>query len=297
MKTLLALTTATALVITAAPVAAQTETTTEEQRTTARDRFGAIFGTLFGDRNGGSDNLDAQWALGRMPLATQRVQFDARVDAEMRSGAINQYTATRLKTEYAELVALETRYGSDRRFTMAERRELNDRYDDLTQVLTQGGYDDADSTGSLEAASGQVEFNRRVDAAVSARRLTRTAGTRLRADYNVVVGIERDYLRDGRLTASERDDLEVRLDALDARVGDGAYGGTVTATPRARLDAIARALPGSGLTSAQQTQLRVEHEDLVRLENAYARISTTADDRAYLERRVAELEVRARIRR
>lgn len=308
MKTLLNLTAATALALTGVAATAQTDTTTptEAQRTTTRDRLGAIFGALFGDRTGGSENLDAQWALGRTPLATQRTQFDARVDAEVRSGAISSYTGTRLKNEYADLVMLETRYGADRRFTTAERTELADRYGTLTQVLAQGGYSDdygagtgaGETGGALDVAGGQAEFNRRVDAQVAARRITRTTGTQLRSEYTTVIGLERSYLRDGRLTASERADLEARLDDLDARVGDVGYGGGATVlTPRARLDAIARALPSAGLTTAARTQLLVEHGDLMRLESAYARITPTADDRAYLDRRIADLEIRARIRR
>lgn len=299
MKTLLTASAAAMLALSIAPAMAQTgsEPGTEPDRTTARDRLGAIFGTLFGDRTGGSDNLDAQWAVGGTPLATQRAQFDTRVDAEVRSGAINSYTGTRLKAEYAELVTLEGRYGADRRFTTAERTELGDRYGNLTQVLAQGGYADDDRAEAVNVAAGQVEFNRRVDAALSARRMTRTAATRLRTDYASVVRIERDYLRDGRLSEAERDDLESRLDALDMRVGDTGYGTAVPATPRARLDAIARALPASGLKAAQQTQLWMEHEDLSRLDNAYARLSITADDRAYLDRRLTDLETRARVRR
>ena len=37
--------------------------------------------------------------------------------------------------------------------------------------------------------------------------------------------------------------------------------------------------------------------DLLRLEAAYARLTATAEERAYLERRLGELEVRARVRR
>ena len=297
MKHLLLLTAATAIALTGVPAAAQVETETEQQRTTTRDRLGTIFGTLFGDRSGGSDNLDAQWAAGRTPLGMQRAQFDARVDAEVRTGAIAQATATRLKTEYAELVTLEARFGSDRRFTTAERTELADRYGDLTQVLAQGGYGADDAAEMVDVAQGQAEFDRRVVAAVAARRITRTAGTQLRADYAVLVRLERDYLRDGRISSAERDDLEARLDALDARVGDVVYSAPVIVTPRARLDAIARALPGSGLTVAQQAQLRVEHEDLSWLENAFTRLATTAEDRSYLDRRLGELEMRARVRR
>jgi hypothetical protein len=43
--------------------------------------------------------------------------------------------------------------------------------------------------------------------------------------------------------------------------------------------------------------LRVEQEDLSRLAAAYERLTPSADERAYLERRVSELETRAKVRR
>jgi len=297
MKIFLAMSAAMLLTTTAAPVFAQSDPATEQQRATTRDRLSDIFGSLFGDRTGGSGSLESQWAMGRTPLGTQRAQFDAQVDAEVRSGAIAQYVGTRLKSDYADLVALETSYGSDRRFTTAERTELANRYAELTRVLQLGSYSYDTENMVVGVAEGRVDFNRRVDAAISSRRITRVTGTRLRTDYAAVVRIERGYLRDGRLTVAERDDLENRLDALDARVGDVGYGSGVVATPRARLDAIARSLPSSGLSASLQTQLRIEHEDLSRLENAYARLSATADDRTYLDRRITDLEIRARIRR
>jgi hypothetical protein len=110
-----------------------------------------------------------------------------------------------------------------------------------------------------------------------------------------VIAVETGYLRDGTLSQSEREDLDERLDALDQRVGDVAY--TTPVTTRSRLDAIARAVPISGLSAAARAQLLVEHGDLMRLEAAYARLTPTADERAYLERRLANLELRARVTR
>ncbi|MGQ3176919.1 MAG: hypothetical protein ACT6SC_04875, partial [Blastomonas fulva] len=151
----------------------------------------------------------------------------------------------------------------------------------------------------ISIAEGQSEFYQRVDAQVSSRRITRVAGARLKTDYASLVRTEANYLRDGRVTEQERDDLYTRLEALDARVGDmiNSGGGNTTQTPRARLDAIARALPSSGLSASAQAQLRVEHEDISRLEAAYARMNATADERAYVERRLTDLENRARVRR
>lgn len=299
MKTLYTTTAAVAFILSSGAAFAQTQT--DQQRSTQQERLNSIFGALFGDRMGATGSMEAQWAAGRTPLATQRAQFESRIDTDVRAGTIDQRTGTRLKSDYYELVQLEARYGADRRFTTQERTELADRYGQLTQALTDGSYgdnDDNDGTSSSSVADGQVEFNQRVDAAVTSRRLTRVAATRLKTDYTALVRTEANYLRDGRITRDEQDDLDAQLDALDARVGDvAAGGGSAVQTPRIRLDTIARALPSSGLTAAAQAQIRVEHEDLSRLEAAYARISATADDRAYLERRLTDLETRARIRR
>ena len=260
---------------------------------TSNDRLQQILGTLFGQSTTASNSLEAQWRVGRTPLANQRAQFDARVDADARSGALSSSSAARLKTEYATVVQLEQRYGADGVFTTTERNALIDSYGELTQTLADGGY--ADNSTAVRAAvnEGRVEFNTRVDAAVSARRLTRVAGTRLKADYAALVQVEAGYLRDGRLTEIERDDLDERLDALDSRL----EGAAVAVTPRTRLDAIARALPVSRLSVAARSQLRVEHGDLVRLAAAYNRLTPTADERAYLERRLVNLETRVRAAR
>ena len=270
----------------------------QPQPTQQGEAVRAILGALFGDRLGNANtSLDGQWALGRMPLAQQQTQFDSRIEAEVRARRLSQYEGERARYDYRLLVDLEARYGADRRFTAQERAELNERYATLTQVITQGGYED-DGNDWTSLADGRLEFEARVDAAVRARRLSRTEGTRLKTDYIALVRLESDYRRDGRLDRREREDLETRLDALDQRVGDVGYGGGQTGnSPEARLDAIARALPRSGLNTTAQAQLRVEHEDLTRLAAAYARFSVSADDRAYLERRLLDLETRVRIRR
>lgn len=279
---------AASVALTAAPATAQTTSTT------ARDRIGQILGNLLGVGNSATSSLDGQWRAGRLPLGNQRVQFDTRIDSDVRSGVLTQATGTRLKADYAALVTLEARYGADGSFSTTERSDLTARYNSVLQVLADGSYSDT-GYSRAEVAEGQAEFNRRVDAAVAARKLTRVAGTRLKADYAALVQVETGYLRDGVLSDSERSDLDARLDTLDQRVGDVAYSTPVTA--RSRLDAIARALPTSGLTAAARSQLLVEHGDLVRLESAYSRLTPTAEEQAYLDRRLAELEVRARVRR
>lgn len=284
MKSLLFVAAASAVLFTA-PAAAQSS------QPNSNDRLQQILGNLFGQGTTANNSLESQWRVGRTPIANQSAQFDARVDADARTGALNSATAARLKSDYASVVQLEARYASDGVFTTAERTELMDRYGELTQTLADGGYAETGAERRAPVSDGRAEFTARVDAAVTARRLSRVAATRLKADYVALVQVEAGYLRDGRLTETERDTLDERLDALDARL-DGA---SVAATPRTRLDAIARALPASRLSAAAQAQLRVEHGDLVRLAAAYERIAPTADERAYLERRMVNLETRAKV--
>lgn len=286
---------AAALALSAGAALAQTPYgSTQSQPNRQQEAIGAILGALFGDRLGVSTSIDAQWAAGRTPLNTQRTQFESRVDAEVRSGALSASTGARLKADYYALVQLESRYGADRRFSEQERAELGQRYSALTDVLTQGGYDGGSWTSLLD---GRAEFDARVDAQVRARRLTRTEGTRLKADYARLVTVEAGYMRDGNLSAREREDLEAQLDALDARVGDVGYGQQPVVDLRTRLMEIERAAGLPGIGRPQAEQIRVEVGDLMRLEAAYARMSPSADDRAYLERRVADLEIRARVDR
>ena len=154
-----------ALILTAAPALAQTAPADQQAQ---EDRVGAIIGALFGDQRGASTSIESQWAAGRKPLATQRTQFNARISADVRSGSLTQANGARVMAEYDQLVALESRYGADNRFTTQERTELGDRYGDLTQVLTEGGYADDGSAESV--AEGRAEFEQRVEAAVYARR-------------------------------------------------------------------------------------------------------------------------------
>ncbi len=278
-----------AVALLAAPVSAQTN------QPSTRDRIGNVLGTLLGLGNQDSNSIDGQWKAGRTALANQRVQFDARVDSDVQSRVLSQDTAMRLKADYAALVDIERGYANDRTFSTAERADLSTRYNALVQVLNDRAYPVSATPPSADVNLGRADFDRRVDAAVSSRKLTRTAGRTLKSDYSAVIALETNYLRDGILSEAETADLDARLDALDVRVGDVAYAAPVT--PRARLDAIARALPNSGLATAVRAQLLVEHGDLMRLESAYTRTTPTAEEKDYLNRRLTELEARARITR
>jgi len=279
---------ATALALTAAPATAQTTSSTS-----VRDRIGQILGNLLGVGNQSDSSLEGQWTANRRPLGNQRADFEARVDSDVRANLLTQATGTRLKSDYYALVQLEASYGSDGVFTTAERSDLTARKNTRRRGRAARRMGDGTVSAGAEVAEGQAEFNRRADARVAARKITRTTATRLKADYAAVIRIETDYLRDGVLSDSERSDLDDRLDALDVRVGDVGY--SVPVTYKTRLDAIATAVPRSGLALAARNQLLVEHADLTRLEAAYARLTPTADEKAYLERRLTNLELRAKV--
>lgn len=263
------------------------------QQPTGQEVFGQILQNLFGGQTSGS--IDAEWSRGRRALGAQQTTFNSRLDAQVRSGSLSSWSADRIRTDYDALVQLEARYGQDGRFTTQERQDLTTRYNALTSALEDGGYGD-DIGGYQSAADGRADFDARVDSAVRARALTRTEATRLRSDYAAIVSVEVGFQRDG-LSARERQDIEARLDAIDARVpgGNSGNGGGWQQTPRDRLTAIERAL--YTLPRGQQDAIRVQFEDLTRLEAAYSRTRPSSDDTAYLDRRLGELEVQARVRR
>lgn len=292
IKTFTAL--AAGAVVMAASGAAQAQTPYGQSQPTGQEVFGQILQNLFGGQTTGT--LDGEWSRGRRALGSQQAAFNTRLDAQVRSGALQSWSADRIRTDYDALVRLEADYARDGRFTVQERQDLTARYDALTRALNDGGYGD-DLGGYQSVADGRVAFERRIDAAVSARRLSRTDATRLRADYAALIRLEADYQRGG-LTLRERQEIETQLDALDARIGDVGYGngGGWQQTPRDRLTAIERALPSLGRGEAAD-RVRVQLEDLTRLDAAYARFTASAEERAYLDRRIGELEVQARVRR
>ena len=264
-----------------------------------QEAFGAILGALFG--NGSS--LEGQWLRGQRPLNTGRAQFETRLSADVRSGALNTSSAARLRADYDALVQQESSYAPGG-FSTQERADLNQRYNDLTARVDAGG--DYGGSSGPSVAEGQADFNARVDAGVASRRLTRTAATRLRADYQTLVQTEASYQRDGSISAREQDDLDAQLDALDARIGDVSAGGGYgnggyqpVADPRTRLSNIDAALStgerSGQINRTEAADIRVELGDLTRLEAAYARTSPSRDDTDYLARRLGELEVRARV--
>jgi hypothetical protein len=256
------------------------------QRGPGQDRLGEVFGAFFGQTN----SLEAQWARGGRPLNGGRAQLEARLSADTGSGAIPVYAANRLRADYEALVDLESRYAADGRFSTEERADLTSRYATFTRSLEQGGPSD----NTMAVADGRAEFEARLVAAVNARRITRTQATALRSDYQALLQTESVYARDG-ISARERSELDTRLDAIDVRLGDAPGRVPEPQNARERLAEVLRTLSAAeqsgALNRREAADLRVQHGDLVRLEMAYAR-NASNDDRAYLQRRITEIEAR-----
>ena len=242
------------------------------QTQTQSDPISAILGALFGDRLGVSGTLDSEWARGRRPLNTNRAQFESRLDADVRSGAISSLAARSLNAEYADLVQLETRYTADGRVTTQERADLSERYRAFAtryQAGGQGGgYDDEDRWAPL--IDGRAAFDARVDARYRNRNLTRSDVTRLRSDYAALIQLETSYARDG-ISAREQSDLQLRLDDLNRRVGDNYDGGygpgdNYGSDPRgAQIEArIVSGERSGAISRTEAASLRQELRDLTR---------------------------------
>lgn len=295
MKKMILLASATLLVST--PAMAQ------DSQSTPRDAIGSILNALFGERTP-SGSLESQWNAGYMPLSNQRGAFEAKVDSEVSSGKLTSATAARLKYDYYQLTQLEARYGADRQYSAQEREELNYGYAKLTQVLADGSYADnapdaftpaTTTTTAGSIAQGRTDFEQRVNASVARRDISFTDGTQLKAEYTALIDIEAAYRRDGVISSAERADLDARLAALETRIDGDRYNPSEM-TARERLTAIATAANSAGLSNSVMAQLKVQHDDLSRLEQAYGRITTSADERAYLDRRLGELEVAVGLR-
>ena len=231
------------------------------------DVFGALLGALFGVQTAdqGDQVLDEDWSRGRRPLYQRRADLDARINAGVRDGSISRYEADRLRADYDALVQLETRYAADGRMTTTERRDLRDRYRALSQRVGDERQDADAGYGWQPLADQRAAFGARIDAAVRNRDLTRSEGSRLRADFDALVRLEADYRRDG-LSSREQQDLATRLADLDRRVGDTGYDGGYGYDPRAA-EIEARILAGErngSISRSEAARLREELRDLTR---------------------------------
>ncbi len=183
-----------------------------------------------GDGRGRGDNSPAAWNINE-----RQAQLDQRIDVGVRNGQLTRAEADRLRAEFREIARIEMQYrvnGLDYR----EVADLDARFDRLSaQIRTEradyqgrdgrgyngrdgrgdnrGGYDNRRNGRWENLNQRQAEFRQRLRRAVNDRRITQRQSDYLRAQFDQIARIERDYRRDG-LSNRERADLDRRMDTL-----------------------------------------------------------------------------------
>lgn len=162
-----------------------------------------------------------------MPIIERQAVMNDRIDAGLASGEITQAQAGAMRSDLAELIALEGRY----RYGGLSAREKLDL--DRQYAAIHDGVQLARTEGATVAWVGiedrKAELDARIDAGVRSGQLTSAEADALRDDFAAIVSAEANFRVDG-LSPSERADLNRRYGDLSARIhmartdGDRVYG-------------------------------------------------------------------------
>jgi hypothetical protein len=145
-------------------------------------------------------------------------RLEARIEAGLRSGDLTRREADRLRAEFYALARLEARYRASYGLSLAERRDLDMRFDRLSAQIRFERNDWQDrNRGWLPINQRQRMLDNRIDRGIRDGRLTRSEAYRLRAEFQQIAYLESRYRRGG-LSYQERRDLDRRFDRLDARL-------------------------------------------------------------------------------
>lgn len=235
---------------------------------------------------------DRQW----VPIIDRSDWFERRIDTGRRQGRLTDREVESLRTEFRRLVDLERDYGRGGLST-SERIDLDRRFDQLAaRIRIERRDDDGWGGGDWRSISERrQDFERALDIGIRAGRLTRNEANWLRGDFEALIRQETEYRRDG-LDRYERQSLDSRYDDLLLRTGsDAGTGGWIPISSRAgELErAIDEGRRNGRLSRNQAERLRTELNDLLRQEIDYGRDGLSDWERQDLDRRFAELSVRA----
>lgn len=148
----------------------------------------------------------------------RQVNIDARIDAGVRSGALNRNEAIVLRGEFRTLANLEANYRRGG-LTAWERQDLDRRFDGLSARVYGQKHDGQHTGGWLSINQRQANLDARIDAGVRQGTIDRREAILLRGEFRTLVNLEASYRRTGGgLTAWERQDLDRRFDRLSARI-------------------------------------------------------------------------------
>jgi hypothetical protein len=148
----------------------------------------------------------------------RQANLDQRIDVGVRNGALTRSEAGRLRAEFNDLVRLEARYRSSYGLSVSERRDLDRRFDALSQRIRYERHDNDDRRDRWTPINErQRMLDRRIDQGLRDGSLSRREASRLREEFQEIAYLESRYRRGG-LNYQERRDLDRRFDRLSAMV-------------------------------------------------------------------------------
>lgn len=199
---------------------------TSNERADLDNRFDLLSRRIRYDRND-NDGRAALQTDGQNINERQRA-LDDRIDAGIRNGSLTRTEASQLRQEFDGIARQEAQYrSSGRGLTQAERADLDRRFDTLSLRIRDDRRDDDRRWTNLDQR--QAQFNERLNRAVSDGRVSRSESARLRAEFDSIARVERQYRRSRPgITDTERADLNARFDRMESNyrvsVNNGRYG-------------------------------------------------------------------------
>ncbi|HEV2568026.1 MAG TPA: hypothetical protein VGT77_05010 [Sphingomonas sp.] len=260
--------------------------------------LGQLLGAVFGQTPQASEQVfESDWNQGRRPFEQRRASLDARIDAAVRDGSLGRREADEMRREYDAIVRRESEYLANGSISPPQRSELRSRYRALAQRVGGQGYgadyaqrNDQDGGRWQMLSTRSTAFEQRINDRLRSRDLTRAEAVRLRADWRTLSQLEANYQRDG-IDQREQADLWARYNIINDRLGDD--GSDSPEGAMNRWSDVERRLAASEqngrVTRNDAAQMRAQLGDLARLDAAYGVGGYSADQRAYLDRRHAEL--------
>jgi hypothetical protein len=160
----------------------------------------------------------AQSDQGWRSINQRQAQLDQRIDAGVRNRSRRE--AVQLRTEFRNIAFLEQRYRASGGLSLAERNDLDRRFDALSARIRYERNDWQDRRGDWWSINErQRELYRRIDVGVRSGQLTRSEAARLRTQFVNIAQLERQYrLSGGGLSLAERRDLDRRFAFLAQRI-------------------------------------------------------------------------------
>lgn len=150
----------------------------------------------------------------------RQANLDQRIDVGVRNGSLTRNEAVRLRTEFRDLARLESRYRATYGLSVAERRDLDRRFDALSARIRyeRNDRDDRGNNAWQSINQRQRQLDMRIDRGVRDGSLSRREAVRLRAEFQDLARLEARYRATNGLNRNERIDLDRRFDRLSARI-------------------------------------------------------------------------------